>query len=64
MSPPRKYPVPDQYINRLITKQDPSLPPIKEIYTPEFKTLFNDARDQNSTEDDRNDSADNSHSEK
>ena len=30
MSPPRKYPIPNQYINILITQQDPSIPPIIE----------------------------------
>ena len=37
MLPPRKYPIPYQYINRLITKQDQSLPPHLEKYPPEYK---------------------------
>ena len=34
MSPPRKDPIPNQYINRLITEQDPSIPPIIAKYPP------------------------------
>ena len=48
MSPPRKDPIPDQYINRLITKQDPSLTPIKARYPTGFKSLFNDTHNPNS----------------
>ena len=49
MSPPRKYPIKNQYINRFITEQDPSLLPIKSKYPPGFKPLFNDAHDPKST---------------
>ena len=64
MSPLRKYPIPNQYINRLITKKYPRLPPILEKYPPGFKPLFNDTHDPNSTEDDPNNSTDNSRNEK
>ena len=47
MSPPIKYPIPNKDINILITKQDPSLPPIN--ITPGFKPLFNDAHNTNIT---------------
>ena len=49
ISPPRKDLIPNQDINRLITKQGPSIPPIKAKYPPVFKPLFNDAYDHNST---------------
>ena len=48
MSPPRKDPIPNQDINRLITQQDPSDPPIIEKYTTVYKPLFNDTHDLNS----------------
>ena len=64
MYPPRKDPITNQYINRLTTKLDPSLPPIKEKHSPGFKPLLNDAHNTNSTEDEPNDSADNSSSDK
>ena len=56
MSPSIKDPITNQYINRLITEQDPIIPPIKAKYYPGFKLLFNDSRDPNSTEDGPNDS--------
>ena len=59
MSTPIKDPIPNQYINILIAKQDSSLPPIKEKYPTGFKPLFNYARDTNNTEDNPNDSKDN-----
>ena len=59
MSRPRKDSIPNQDINRWITQQDPSLPPIIEKYTTEYKPLFNDMHDPNYTEDDPNDSTDN-----
>ena len=49
MSPPKKDPIPYEDINILITKQDPSLPPIMEKYPPVYKPLFNDKHDSNST---------------
>ena len=55
-SPPIKYPTPNQYINRLITKKDPSLPPHLSKYPPVYKSLINDAHNPNITEDDCNDS--------
>ena len=55
MSPPRNYPIPNQYISRLITEKDPSLPPHLAKYPPGYKSLLNDAYYQNSKEDDRND---------
>ena len=64
MSPLRKDTIPNQDINRLITKKYPSLPPIKEKHPTGFKPLFNDAHDPNSTEDDPNNSTDNSRYEK
>ena len=60
ISPPRKDPISNQYINKLITEQYPSLPPIKAKYTPGFKPLFNDAHNPNITEDDPYGSTDNS----
>ena len=30
MLPPRKYPIPDEYSTRIITQQDPILPPLTE----------------------------------
>ena len=56
MSLPWKDKIPNQDINRLITDQDPSLPPIIAEYTPRYKPLFNDTYDQNGKEDDPNDS--------
>ena len=55
MSPPRKDPIPNQYNNILITKQDPSLLPIMEKYPPGYRPLFKDTHDPNSTEDKPND---------
>ena len=49
MSPPRKDPIPIQYINILITQQDPSLLPIISKYPTVYKPLFNDMHDPNST---------------
>ena len=60
MSHPKKDPIPNQDINRLITEQDPILPLIQSKYPPVFKPLFNYAHDPNSTEDGRNDYTDNS----
>ena len=34
MSPPRKNPITNQYFNRLITEQYPSLPPVISKYPP------------------------------
>ena len=59
MSPPRKDSIPNQDINRLITEQFPSIPPIISKYPPGYKSLFNDAHDPNSTEDEPNYSIDN-----
>ena len=64
MSTPRKDPIPDQYINRLINEQDPSLPPIIEKYPPEYKIAINYTYAPNITEDEPNDSTDNSRNEK
>ena len=50
MSPPIKYPIPNQDIHILITEQDPSLPTILEKYPPGYKQLFNDMHDISSTE--------------
>ena len=63
MSPPRKYPVPNQDINRLITQQDPSIPPIMEKYTTGYKALFNDTHEPYSTEDNHDNSRDDSRNE-
>ena len=59
MSPPRKDPITNQIINRLITEQDLSLPPIIKNYPPGYKTLFNDTHNPNITEDDPNNYTDN-----
>ena len=64
MSPPRKDQIPNQDINRLITEEDPSLPPIIEKYPLGYEQLFNDTHDPNGTKDDPNDSTDNSFNEK
>ena len=64
MSPPRKDTITNQDINRLITKQDPSLPPIIAKYHPVYKSLFNYARDPTGTDDDPNYSINNSRNEK
>ena len=40
MSPPRKFPVPNQDINVLSTKKDQSLPPTLAKYTPGYKSLI------------------------
>ena len=45
MSPPRKYPNSNQYINRLITKKYQSLPPQLAKYFPGYKSLKNEAED-------------------
>ena len=45
MSPPRKYPIPNQYINRLRTEKDQSLPPHLAKYYPGYKSLINEAED-------------------
>ena len=34
MYPPRKDPIPNQYIQKLTTEKDPSLPPHFEKYLP------------------------------
>ena len=64
MSPPIKDPIPNQYINILITEKDPSLPPHLEKYPPGYKSLWNGAHNPNIIEYDRNDSTDNSHNKK
>ena len=64
ISPTKNDPIPNQDINRLIAKQDPSLPLMKAKYPPVFKPLFNDAHDHKSTEDDPNYSTDNSRNKK
>ena len=48
--PPRKDSIPNQDIKRLITKQDPILPPIIEKFPPGYKPLFSYSNDQNSIE--------------
>ena len=62
--PPRKYPIPNQDINRLITKKYQSLPPHLEKFLPGYKLLINDGHDPNSTEYDHNYSTDTSCNEK
>ena len=42
MSPPKKDPIPNQDINRIITQQDPILQPILAKYPTRYKPLFND----------------------
>ena len=59
MSPPRKYPIPNQDIKRLITEKYASLPPHLSKYPPGYKSLLNDAHEPNITEDCRNDYTDN-----
>ena len=60
ISPPRKDTITNQDINRFITQQDPSLPPIIEKYTTGNKPLFNDTYNPNYSEDEPNDAIDNS----
>ena len=64
MSPTRKDPITNKYINRLIIEQAPSLPPIIATYPHRYKPLFNDTHDPNITEEEPNKSTDNSHNEK
>ena len=64
MSLPRKYPIPNQDINRSITKQDPIISLNKAKYLPGFKPLFHDAHDPKSREDSHIYSTDNSIKEK
>ena len=59
MYPPIKDPIPNQDINRLTTKKDPSLSPNFAKYLPVHESLLNDSHDPNSTEYDRNDCTDN-----
>ena len=40
ISPPRKYPIPNQYINMLGTVKDQSLPPQLAKYLPEYESLI------------------------
>ena len=49
MYPSRKDNIPNQDINRIITKQDPTLPPIIEKYPLGYKPIFNDTHDPNIT---------------
>ena len=49
MSPSRKDPIPNQYINRIITQKYPSLPPIIAKYPTVYESLFNDMNDTNIT---------------
>ena len=62
--PPRKDPITNQDINRLITGKYQKLLPHLATFPPGFKSLINDARDTNSTEDDINDSINTSRNEK
>ena len=64
MSPSIKDPITNKYINRLITEQDPIIPPIKAKCPPGFKPLFIDAHDPNGAEYVPNYSTDNSSNEK
>ena len=52
---PRKDKTPNQNINRWITQQYSSLPPIIKKYTRGYKPIFNDTHDPNSTDDEPND---------
>ena len=49
MTPSRKDPIPNQDINRLITKKYQSLPPHLAKFPPVFKYLIYGANDPNST---------------
>ena len=49
ISPPRKYPIPNQDIKRLLTKQDTSLPLIIKNYPSVYKPLLNYTHYSNST---------------
>ena len=52
MSPPRKYPIQNQYINRLSTKKYQSLPAKLAKYPPGYKSLINEAEyDRNGSTD-------------
>ena len=46
MSTPIKYPIPNQYINILITEEDQIPPPHLEKYPPGNKSLLNDVHDE------------------
>ena len=56
MLPTTKDPMKNQYINRLTTKKDQSIPPHLAKFPPGFKLLINEAHYNNSTEYNRNDS--------
>ena len=60
MSPPRKDPIPNQDSNRIITQQDPILPPLLQKYPTGYKPLFNNTHYPNKTDDNLNYSTDNS----
>ena len=49
MLPPRKEPITNQYINRLITEKDQSLTQHLETFPLGFESLINEAHDHNST---------------
>ena len=64
MLPPRKYPIPNQDINRIITEKYQSAPTHSAKHPPGYKSLLNNAHDTNITEDYCNYSRDNSYNEK
>ena len=53
---PRRYPIPNQDNNRIITGKYQNFPPHLAKILPIFKSLVNEAYDPNSIEDDHNDS--------
>ena len=60
MSPPRKYPIPNQDSTRIITHQYPTLPQLLANYPTGYKPFIDDKHFSNKTEDEHNDYTDNS----
>ena len=61
MSPPRKNPITNQDSTRIITQQDPILPPTLPKGPTGYKPFFDDTHLSNKTKDMNNDSTYNSH---
>ena len=60
MSPPQTDTITNKDITRIITQQDPILPPLLSKLTSGYKPLIDDTYFSNKTEDKHNDSTDNS----
>ena len=60
ISPPRKDPIPNQDSTRIITQQDPKLPPNLSKGPTGHKPFINDTHYSNPIENEHTDTADNS----